>query len=80
MNEEQRTRAMQVIAKQLGMEYGAVTPEKRIVADLGADSLDCMEILVYLEDEFAIEIQDEEAEKCVTVADVLALLDRMVAA
>jgi acyl carrier protein len=80
MNEEQRTRAIKVIAEQLGLMDATVTPEKSLVADFGADSLDEIDLVMALEDEFAIEIQDEEAENCVTVADVLALLDRLVAA
>lgn len=80
MNEEQRARAIRVIAEQLGLMDDMVTPEKSIVADLGADSLDLVEITMSLEDEFALVIEDDDAEKCVTVADALALLDRLLAA
>jgi len=46
----------------------------RLVADLGCDSLDLMEIIMFLEDEFCIELVDEEALKCETVADAVALV------
>jgi acyl carrier protein len=76
LNDEQRARVVKTIVEQLGLEMSMVTDEKSIVADLGADSLDQVELVMYLEDEFRIEIDDAEAVKAVTVADVLALVER----
>jgi acyl carrier protein len=77
MNDERRSRAIKVIAGQFGILESEVTPEKRFVADFGGDSLDDIELVMALEDEFAILIADEDAEKCITVADALALVDRL---
>ena len=60
-------RVKKIIAEQLGVDEAQVTNEKAFVADLGADSLDTVELVMALEDEFDIEIPDEDAEKLKTM-------------
>ena len=63
-----------IIVEQLGGEPGEVTPDSRFIDDLGADSLDIVELIMALEEEFDMEIPDEEAEKISTVGDVVEYL------
>ena len=60
----------EIIADQLGVEKGEIKPDARFVEDLGADSLDCVEFVLRFEEEFSIEIPDEDAEKLLRVRDV----------
>jgi acyl carrier protein len=62
-------RVKQIIMEQLGVSEEEVKPEASFVDDLGADSLDLVELVMALEEEFGQEIPDEDAEKIVTVAD-----------
>lgn len=64
-------RVKKIIAEQLGVEENEVTPEASFVEDLGADSLDTVELVMALEEEFSIEIPDEDAEKILTVGKAL---------
>ncbi len=60
-----------IVAEQLGVEESAVTLEASIIDDLGADSLDIVELIMAFEEEFGIEIPDETAEKINTIGDVI---------
>jgi acyl carrier protein len=64
-------RVRKIIGEQLGVEEDEVTPEASFVEDLGADSLDTVELVMALEEEFGIEIPDEDAEKILTVGKAL---------
>ena len=64
-------RVKKIIAEQLGVEEEEVTPEASFVEDVGADSLDTVELVMALEEEFEIEIPDEDAEKILTVGKAL---------
>ena len=64
-------RVKKIIAEQLGVPESDVANEKAFVADLGADSLDTVELVMALEEEFEIEIPDEDAEKILTVGKAL---------
>lgn len=61
----------EIIIEQLGVEEDDVTMESSFIDDLGADSLDIVELIMALEEEFDLEIPDEEAEKIATVGDVV---------
>ena len=60
----------EIIVEQLGVEEDLVTMESSFIDDLGADSLDIVELIMALEEEFDLEIPDSDAEKVVTVGDV----------
>ncbi len=64
-----------IVTEQLGVDESEVTPEANFIDDLGADSLDTVELVMALEEEFGIEIPDEDAEKIRTVGDVLKYID-----
>jgi len=65
----------QIIADQLGVKKEEVTDGAKFVDDLGADSLDTVELVMALEEEFGIEIPDEDAEKLATVGDALRYIE-----
>jgi acyl carrier protein len=67
-----------IIVEQLGVEESEVTPEASITDDLGADSLDQVELVMAFETEFNIDIPDEEAEKIKTVGDAVTKIDSTV--
>lgn len=64
-----------IIAEQLGVEADEVTDGASFTEDLGADSLDIVELVMAFEEEFGIEIPDEDAEKIVKVADAIAYIE-----
>ena len=63
------------IAEQLGVDESEITPESHFIDDLGADSLDTVELVMQLEEEYGIEIPDEDAEKLQTVGDVVKYIE-----
>ncbi|MEX1338829.1 acyl carrier protein [Hydrogenibacillus schlegelii] len=71
MSDELMQKIRTVIAEQLGVDEAQVTPEASFKDDLGADSLDLVELVMRFEEEFDMEISDEDAEKINTVQDVL---------
>jgi acyl carrier protein len=66
----------QIIVEQLGVDEGEVTPNASFVDDLGADSLDTVELVMAFEEAFDIEIPDEDAEKIRTVKDAIDYVDK----
>ena len=72
MNQEEIfEKVKKIIVEQLGVAETSVTMEASFIDDLGADSLDIVELIMALEEEFDMEIPDEDAEKIVTVSDVV---------
>ncbi|ACV68703.1 acyl carrier protein [Desulfohalobium retbaense] len=65
----------EIVAEQLGVSNDEVKPEASFVEDLGADSLDLTELIMAMEDEFGIEIDDEEAQKLTTVKAALDYIE-----
>ncbi len=68
----------QIIVEQLGVKAEEVTPDASFIDDLGADSLDTVELVMALEEKFEIEIPDEDAEKMTTVGDAIKYLEEKV--
>ncbi len=64
-----------IIVEQLGVNPEQVTPEAKFIEDLGADSLDTVELVMAFEEEFGIDVPDEEAEKLLTVGDVIRYVE-----
>jgi acyl carrier protein len=72
-------RVKEIIVEQLGVNESEVTPEAKFVDDLGADSLDLVELVMALEEEYNLEISDEDAEKILTVGDAIEYIQAHVA-
>lgn len=68
-------RVKQIIIDQLGVNEDQVTQEASFVDDLGADSLDTVELVMAFEEEFGIEIPDEDAEKILTIGDAVTYIE-----
>jgi acyl carrier protein len=65
----------EIVCEQLGVNAEEVTPEASFIEDLGADSLDIVELVMALEEEYEMEISDEDAEKIKTVQDVITYIE-----
>ena len=76
MAESIHDRVRAIIAEQLGVKIEEVTDTASFVEDLGADSLDIVELVMALEEEFGVEIPDEDAEKIITVGDAIRYIDQ----
>ncbi len=72
---DKEAKVKQIIAEKLGVSADKVTPQASFVDDLGADSLDQVELIMAFEDEFDVEIPDEDAEKLKSVQDALDYLN-----
>lgn len=75
-----KAKVVEIIANQLGVEKDVITPQAHVVDDLGADSLDVVELIMALEEAFDLEIPDEEAEKIRTVQDIYDYIEKIQAA
>ena len=73
MSNEEKVK--ELIVEQLGVESSQVTEQAKFVEDLGADSLDTVELVMALEEEFSIEIPDEDAEKIMAVGDAIKYIN-----
>ncbi len=67
-----------IISEQLGVKKEEIKPESSFIDDLGADSLDTVEVVMALEEEFGIEIPDEDAEKITTVGDAVKYIEEKI--
>ena len=67
-------RVAEIIVEQLGVSRGEVSPEASFIDDLGADSLDIVELIMAMEEEFDVEIPDDDAEKMQTIGDAINYL------
>lgn len=79
MNDDLQARLREIVSKQLGVELSEVVPEARILDDLGADSLDVVELVMALEETYDIIVPDEDAEGLQTVADIQAYIAKKTA-
>ena len=69
-------RVKEIICEQLGFSEEEVRPDASFIEDLGADSLDIVELVMALEEEYQIEVSDEDAEKIRTVGDLVSYIER----
>ena len=74
--DEIKTRVTKIVSEQLGVEEAKITDDSKFMEDLGADSLDTVELVMALEDEFDCEIPDEEAEKLKSVGEALDYIEK----
>ena len=77
LTETEMTRVQDILIEQLHIQREQITPEARIMEDLGADSLDMVEIAMKTEEEFHLTVPDDEAEKIATVDDLCAAISKL---
>jgi acyl carrier protein len=70
------TRVQSIVGSQLGVEIDSVVPEASLLDDLGADSLDVVELVMALEEEFGIEVPDDDVENIRTIGDIVTYLGK----
>ena len=75
MSDEVSSKVKKIVADNLGIEEAKVTEESSFIDDLGADSLDTVELVMAFEEEFGSEISDSEAEKILTVGDAIKFIE-----
>jgi len=75
MASEVEAKVKEIVCEQLGVSEDEVSPDASFIEDLGAGSLDIVELVMALEEEYDLEISDEEAEKIRTVGDVVAFIE-----
>ena len=73
---ETADRVKKIVVEHLGVEEDKVTPDASFIDDLGADSLDIVELVMAFEEEFSVEIPDDAAEKITTVKDAIDYIDQ----
>jgi len=76
MAENIQEKVTEIIVEQLSVNADQVTPESKMIEDLGADSLDAVELVMAVEEEFGIEVPDEEAEKLISVGDIISHVEK----
>ncbi len=74
-----REKVVEIIVNKLGLDEEQVTPEAHIINDLGADSIETVELIMEFEDKFGIEIPDDDGEKIATVGDAIQYLEEKLA-
>lgn len=76
-DETLEARLKKIVSEELGVEESKISLESKFIDDLGADSLDIVELVMNLEEEFECEIPDEEAERIVSVGDALNYIEKL---
>ena len=79
MADDSKQKVLDLIVEQLGVDADNVTPDAHFIDDLGADSLDTVELVMAFEEEFDLEISDEDAEKLETVGNAIEYLNKRLA-
>ncbi len=77
MSESSEEKIKDIIVEQLGVNADQVTREAKMIEDLGADSLDAVELVMAIEEEFGIEVPDEQAEKLSAVGDIIDYVEKV---
>lgn len=75
MSDNIESQVVDIIVDQLGVDREKVTPEAKFIDDLGADSLDTVELVMTFEEKFSLEVPDEDAEKLKSVSDVVKYIE-----